>query len=67
MSIMVAGLYDALKDAGAKEELARSAAEEVADYETRLADIKSDLQLIKWMVGFVLAATIGILMVLLGG
>ncbi len=64
---MVTGLYDALKDAGAKEELARSAAQEVADYETRLADMKSDLQLIKWMVGFVLASTIGILMVLLGG
>ena len=67
MSIMVAGLYDALKDAGAKDELARSAAVEVANYESELASIKSDLVLIKWMIGFNLATTVAILIALLGG
>ena len=49
---MVSGLYEALRDAGAKDDLARRAAEEVANYESKLAEIKSDLRLIKWMVGF---------------
>ncbi len=47
--------YDALRDAGAAEEKAREAAEEVAGYENRLANIESGLQLIKWMLGFNLA------------
>lgn len=61
MSIMVAGLYDALKSAGAKDELARKAAEEVAGYESNLAEIRSDLKLVKWMLGFNLAVSVTVL------
>ena len=66
MSIMVAGLYDALKDAGAKDELARKAAEEVANYDMQLAEVKSDLRLLKWMVGFNLAISIAVLFQIFG-
>ena len=64
---MVAGLYDALKSAGASEDLARRAAEEVANYEAQLADIRSDLKLLKWMVGFTLGICVAIAFNLYGG
>lgn len=57
MSLLIGGLYDALKDAGAKDHLARTAAEEVAKYEDRLSKITSDLAVLKGMVGFNLAMT----------
>lgn len=66
MTIMVGGLYDALKDAGAKDHLARQAAEEVANYELQLAEIKGELKLIKWMVGFTLAICVALLLQSLG-
>jgi hypothetical protein len=37
----------------------------VAGYENRFARIETDLTVLKWMVGFNLAATVGILMLLL--
>lgn len=55
MSTMISEVYDALKEAGASEEKARKAAEAIATYENRFAHIESDLTLLKWMVGFVLA------------
>jgi hypothetical protein len=58
-------LYDALKSAGAPDDQARKAAEVVAGYENRFARIETDLTLLKWMVGFNLAITIGVLMLLL--
>jgi len=54
---MITELYDALKDAGASEEKARKAAETVAAYESRFTKIETDLGILKWMVGFNLAAT----------
>jgi hypothetical protein len=57
---MITELYDALKDAGADEEKARKAAETVASYENRFAKIETDLAILKWMVGFNLAATIAL-------
>lgn len=65
MAIMLAELYDALKDAGAPDDSARKAAEAVAAHENRFAKIESDLLLLKWMVGFDIAATVGIIMLLL--
>ena len=62
---MIAELYDALKSAGAPDDQARKAAEVVAGYENRFARIETDLTLLKWMVGFNLAITIGVLMLLL--
>jgi len=68
MAIVISELYIALKSAGAQEHLARKAAEVMADYNSRVANvgdrfarIKSDLTLLKWMAGFNLAMTIGIL------
>jgi hypothetical protein len=43
MALMIAELYDALKEAGAGEESARKAAEAVAAYEDRLARIEISL------------------------
>lgn len=61
MTVMVAGLYDALKDAGAKDKLARKAAEEAANYDNRLTTIEAKLFMLQWMVGINLAMTAGIL------
>ena len=51
MALMLSKLYDALKAAGTPDDLARQAAEEGAQVE----DLKSNVRLLKWMVGFVLA------------
>ncbi len=47
------------------DEKARKAAETVAAYENRFAKIGADLAILKGMVGFNLAATIGIIFLLL--
>jgi hypothetical protein len=65
MSTMISELYDALKSAGAPEDQARKAAEVVAGYDNRFARIEGDLTLLKWMVGFNLAVSVGIIMLLL--
>jgi hypothetical protein len=69
---MISELYDALKSAGAPEDQARKAAEVVANYDNHFSAIENqmtraegDLTLLKWMVGFVLAFCIGIVMLLL--
>ncbi|HWA23818.1 MAG TPA: hypothetical protein VG735_15595 [Caulobacterales bacterium] len=58
---MIAEVYDALVSAGAPEEKARRAAEAVANYENRFGKIETDLTLLKWMVGFSLAMTAGVI------
>jgi hypothetical protein len=65
MTTMITELYDALKEAGATEDKARKAAETVAAYESRFSRIESDLAIVKWMIGFNLAATLGVIMLLL--
>lgn len=55
MALMLSRTYDALIAAGAHEEKARGAAEELAAYKTRFAKIEQDLAIIKWMLGFVIA------------
>jgi len=69
---MIAEVYDALLAAGSPEDKARKAAEAIASYENRfvaieqrLTKIDGDLNLLKWMVGFDLAATVGIVFLLL--
>ena len=59
---MLSKTYDALIAAGAPEDKARAAAKELAGYETELADIKSDLRVLKWMVGTNFAGTFAILL-----
>ena len=56
--LQLGALRDALLDAGAKPEIADRAAEELAGYETRLARIETDLTVLKWMIGFMLALQI---------
>jgi len=62
MSTMIFEVYDALKDAGATEDKARKAAEALAAYENRFNKVESDLNLLKWTVGFNLALSAGILL-----
>jgi len=72
MTTMIAEVYDALLAAGSPEDKARKAAEAIASYENRfvaiehrLTKIDGDLNLLKWMVGFDLTATVGIVFLLL--
>jgi hypothetical protein len=60
MAVMLSRTYDALVSAGAPEEKARAAAEELAAYETRFAKIETDLAVLKWMVGVNLAASLSL-------
>ena len=46
MAVMLGNLYDALRSAGAEDDKARKAAEEMAAYEPRFAKLESD---VKWM------------------
>ena len=66
--MMLSKTYEAFLAAGAPEDKARGAAEELADYETRFVKIEQDLAVIradtaalKWMVGINFAATMAIL------
>jgi hypothetical protein len=55
MAVMLSKTYDALVAAGAPEEKARAAADELAAYETRFGKIETDLAVLKWMLGVVIA------------
>jgi len=66
MSTMIFEVYDALKEAGATEDKAKKAAEALAAYENRFNKVESDLNLLKWMVGFNLFMSVGILLKLFG-
>lgn len=68
MAIMLSKTYDALVSAGAPEDKAREAAEELADYENPLASIDNRLSAVEgkltvliWAIGINAAATIAIL------
>jgi hypothetical protein len=65
MALQLGALREALLDAGASPEKANKAAEELAAYDAQLADVRSDLNLLKWMVGTNVAVTLGILWLLL--
>jgi hypothetical protein len=54
-AVMLSRTYDALVAAGSPEDKARAAAEELAGYESRFAKIESDLAVVKWMLGVVIA------------
>ena len=66
--LMMPSVYDALLSAGADDEKARSAAIDVANYddrivrvESRLGALAAKLDLLQWMVGVNIAATLAIL------
>jgi hypothetical protein len=62
---MLSRTYDALLAAGSPEDKARAAAEELAGYESRFAKIETDLAVLRWMLGVVLAG-VGSLIVSVG-
>ncbi len=55
MAVMLSRTYDALVAAGSPEDKARAAAEELAGYESRFTKIETDLAVVKWMLGVVIA------------
>ena len=55
MAVMLAKTYEAFIAAGTPEEKAVAAAEELAAYESRFAKIETDLAVIKWMLGVLIA------------
>jgi hypothetical protein len=61
MGVMIAEVYEALKEAGASEAKAKAAAEILAHYEDRFAKINADLLVIKWMLGVVIAGMVSLL------
>jgi hypothetical protein len=61
MAVMIAEVYEALKEAGASEAKARAAAESLANYESRFSKIEADLLVIKWMLGVVIAGILSIM------
>jgi hypothetical protein len=60
MAMMMGNLYSALKQAGADEENAKKAAEEVATYDARMNAIESRLSVLTWMVGTNVALTLAV-------
>jgi hypothetical protein len=62
---MLGNLYRALVTAGAPDDEAQKAAEEVAGFESRLAGIGSKVSLLQWMMGCNLALTLAIAIKLL--
>ena len=60
MALMLAKTYDALIAAGAPEDKAREAAEELAGYEGRCAKIETDLTVLKWMMGVQIAGMVSL-------
>ena len=67
MAVMLGGLYHVLLAAGAPPDKAEKAAEEVARYDSDIGAIKGELALIEWMVGFVIALVVSLLVLQLRG
>jgi ABC-type Fe3+-hydroxamate transport system substrate-binding protein len=67
MTMMIAEVYDALIEAGASQEKSRKAAEAIAGYESRFAEIEKRLErmegkitLLSWMVGASITLTLAL-------
>ena len=65
IAVMLSKAYDALRAAGAPDEIAREAAEEIAGFESRVSGIESDMKVLKWMTGTNVALTAAVLFRLL--
>lgn len=57
-------LYDALKAGNVPDDKARAAAREVAKYTTDIQDLRSDVKLLKGMVGYLVAVSTAMLVML---
>ena len=63
MSLRLGALYDALLTAqGVSVEDAKKAAEEVAAYDSRLADLRRDVKVLMWLASALLVLTIMVLL-----
>jgi hypothetical protein len=60
MTLRLGALHDALLNAGAQPELAQRAAEELANYDRQLNDVRSDLLVVKWMLGVLIVLVSGL-------
>ena len=60
MGVMIAEVYEALREAGASEGKAKAAAESLAGYENRFSKIEADLLVLKWMLGVVIAGILSL-------
>ncbi len=65
MAMMLSKTYEAFRAAGAPDDKAREAAEEIAGFENRLATIGADMKLLKGMLGVNLTFSLAILVILL--
>ena len=59
--MLVEELYDALIEAGASEDKARSAARAVAQWDRAISDINAKLNLHSWILGFNTAMLVAVL------
>lgn len=65
MALMASTVYDALREAGASDEKARRAAEEVVERDKDINVLKADVGVLKWMMGTMIGlqiATLGIIL-----
>lgn len=67
MARMIAEVYDTLKSAGAEDDKPRAAAtavaeadRDIADLRMEIGDVRSDVRLLKWTVGLVIALVLGV-------
>lgn len=60
MAIMMGDLYAALVDGGTSEEKAQKAAQEVADFNKQLSEIRTDLSLLKGLMGVAVAGILAL-------
>ena len=60
MALMLGKLYTALEATGLPAATAAAAAEEVAAYENRIANIETKLTVLTWMIAFNLALTVAL-------
>ena len=60
MAIMMRSLYEALVEGGTSPDAAKKAAEEVADYQKQLSEIRTDLALIKGLLGVAVAGVLAL-------
>lgn len=58
--VIIEELYSALIEAGASDNKAKDAARAVAAYENQLADLRSDLAVIKWIASASLAVGVAV-------
>ena len=60
MATMISEVYDAFIAAGAPEEKARKAAKAIASYENRFGRVGTNLAILKWMTGTILAGVVAL-------